>query len=148
MFYFLEDRHVQWVLFRVFVVGQECSTNSIVFVDCTLLDDLLLLTRYFVYNWNTLFCNSKVEMIEITHLFHLFLVLFFFVILYLLILCFLNFWLALGFFFYQKLFILLKSLAVFLVLIMKAVFTDDGCRRCSLLGVDEILNLLILEEIL
>ena len=38
--------------------------------------------------------------------------------------------------------------AVFLVLIMKAVFTDDGCRRCSLLGVDEILNLLILEEIL
>lgn len=33
--------------------------------------------------------------------------------------------------------------AVFLVLIVKAVFADDGCRRCSLLGVDEILNLLI-----
>lgn len=33
--------------------------------------------------------------------------------------------------------------AVFLVLIMKAVFADNCCRRCGLLGVDEILNLLI-----
>ena len=65
LFYFLEDRHVQGVLFRVFVVGQECSTNSIVFVDCTLLNDLVLLRSYFVDNRNMLLGNSKVEMIFI-----------------------------------------------------------------------------------
>ena len=46
----LEFRYVQRVFLCVLVVGQECSANSIVFVDCTLLDDLVLLTRYFVYN--------------------------------------------------------------------------------------------------
>ena len=63
LFDFLEYLYVQRVLLRAFVVGQKCSTNSIIFVECTLLDDWVLLSSNFVYNRNMLLSNSKVKMI-------------------------------------------------------------------------------------
>ena len=46
----LEHRYVQRVLFGVLIVGQECSTNSIVFIDRPLLNDHVFLTSNFVDN--------------------------------------------------------------------------------------------------
>jgi hypothetical protein len=65
LFYFLIFRNIQRVQLWVFVESQECSTNSIILVVCTLLDDLVLFTSNFVDYWNMLFCNRKVEMIHI-----------------------------------------------------------------------------------
>ena len=89
LFDFLIYMYVQRILLTVLIVGQECTTNSIVFVNCALLNNHILLASNFVNNRNILFGNGKEEIINITHINHC--VIFFF-----LFLCFVMLFVFLG----------------------------------------------------